>query len=129
MKIGYKIRQEYPFQHVSTGFEESHIKHLNFKFWMAGCKANTEDGPAVFEGQCMPYNYFTCDKEGEIELEILSIAKMPGRYQDRVICKRTTIAPDGEIKVTGIITVTAGKMKSWIDGKRIFPTDYEVEDF
>ena len=61
---------------------------------------------------------YTANYLGKIVFEVLSIAKMPGKYMDRVVVKRYYLLPNGEKFSKGEIKMlTTGKFKSYIDTK------------
>jgi len=72
---------------------------------------------------------YTANFEGKILFEILSIAKMPGKYMDRLIVKKHYILPDGKKFSDGTIEmITTGRMETFIHRESVFPCEYEVEE-
>ncbi len=131
MKAGDKYKKVYPFMAWSNTYETfsgfgSAVE--TDEGWRGGCDRHTEDGPAVYEGQCIQEESHTCDAEGFIEYEVLAIAEMPRKYQDRIIYRVTMIEPEGaERKSSKAHMVTRAKFDEWINsGHSSYPYDYEV---
>lgn len=125
LKVGDKFNIKYPFYNQL-------MDTYNGKksYWLTpGCLRETFDEDVGWgTRECV---YWTAHCIGEICYEILSIAKMPGRYMDRVIIKYHYNLPNGNKYSNGsITTLTAGKLKNQIESERVFPCDYEEdEDF
>jgi len=133
MKAGDKYKKIYPFMSWTNTYESFSgfaSEVITEEGWRGGCDRHTEDGPAVCEGQCIQEEFFTCDAEGFIEYEVLAIADMPRKYQDRVVYRITMIDPDGkERKSNKAHMVTMNKFLSWVDSVHSsYPWDYEVTD-
>ena len=43
---------------------------VDLVFWVGGCDTHYEDGPAVYDGQCIPEIFYECDAIGRIVFEI-----------------------------------------------------------
>jgi hypothetical protein len=135
MKAGDKFKKVYPFCAWSNTYETTPL-HDRFasreyeteKGWKGGCDKHYEDGPAVWEGQCIQEEFHTCDAEGFIEYEVLAITEMPRKYQDRIIYRVTMIEPEGdERKSSKAHMVTRGKFEQWINSEpSSYPYEYEV---
>jgi hypothetical protein len=136
MKAGDKFKKVYPYcawsesyeTYAFTGFPPQSRGVETNEGWRGGCDRHTEDGPAVYEGQCIQEEFHTCDAEGFIEYEVLAIAEMPRKYQDRIIYRVTMIEPEGgERKSSKAHMVTRTKFEEWINsGHSSYPYDYEV---
>ena len=123
LKVGDKFNIEYPF------FNQLMDEHNGKKYyWLTpGCHRDTYEEDAGWGSREVVY--WTAHCMGNINYEILSIAKMPGRYMDRVIIKYHYTLPDG-IKFSngGIKTLTTRKLAGQIEQNRVFPCEYEVDD-
>ena len=130
MKAGDKFKKVYPFLAYCNDNLWWRCEHTTDEGWAGGCKEHYEDGPAVYEGQCLQDRFFTCDAEGFIEYEVLAIVDMPRKYQNRIIYRITMIDPDGnERKSSKAHTVTLAKFNNWIESLHSsYPHDYEVDD-
>jgi hypothetical protein len=131
MKAGDKFKKVYPYCAWSNTYEGSvgfPREVFTEEGWRGGCDKHTEDGPAVYEGQCIQEEFHTCDAEGFIEYEVLSIVEMPRKYQDRIVYRVTMIEPEGdERKSSKAYMVTRTKFEEWINsGHSSYPYDYEV---
>jgi hypothetical protein len=135
MKAGDKFKKIYPFCSWSNTYEgcsgffgEPSREPVTEEGWRGGCNSHTEDGPAVYEGQCIQEQFHTCDAEGFIEYEVLSVAEMPRKYQDRIIYRVTMIEPEGEERKSNKAhMVTRTKFEEWINSAHSScPYDYEV---
>ncbi|MDB4261397.1 hypothetical protein N9878_00880 [bacterium] len=126
MKAGDKFTKPYPFKRFE--YEDGFMGGQTVEGWGGGCHERSQDGPAVYYGQCMPELYWECDGEGFIEYEVLAIADMPRKYDQRVIYTVTMTNPDKEIKrMNKAHTVTMSKFLSWVEsGYSSYPHDYEV---
>jgi len=121
ISVGQIIEKPYPFTFFEDEFSSG---------WNPGCKKFEQEGPEVFEGHCLTDISFSCDREGLIVLEVLSVARMPGRYMDRVIYSKRYVNPDGgEDYKKQVCVATIKKFESWIGSPRSpIPIDYEVLD-
>ena len=123
LKVGDKFVMPYPFYNQ---LDFPLFDHNNKKeyFLTPGCLRETEEEDAGWGSrECV---YWTAHCIGEINYEILSIAKMPGRYMDRVIIKYYYNLPDGnKFSNGGIKILTTGKLKKQVDNDFVFPCDYE----
>lgn len=118
----YKVK--YPFKLVhNTGFDGFGNIETD-DMWIGGCDKHYEDGPAVFEGQCIQEVFYSCNGEGWIIFEILAVAEMPRKYQDRILYRVILIDPErNERKKTSVHCVTKSKFERIIDG---YPHEYEI---
>lgn len=122
LKVGDKFNIDYPF------FNQLMDIHNDEKYyWLTpGCQRDTYDEFESWGNREVVY--WTAHCIGEICYEILSIAKMPGRYMDRVIIKYHYNLPNGDkFSNGGIKTLTTGKLKEQIKLERVFPCDYEED--
>lgn len=123
LKVGDNLNIKYPFYNqLDLALKEHNGKvehHLT-----PGCLRETFDEDAGWGTiECV---YWTAHCIGEICYEILAIAKMPGRYMDRVIIKYHYILPNGDKFSNGSIKIlTSGKLNDQIKSDRVFPCDYE----
>lgn len=131
IKVGDKFRKIYPFyqwDQTYQGFSRDEV--ITDEGWSGGCKKHYEDGPAVFEGQCIQEEFHNCDAEGEIEYEVLAFVELPRKYQSRVLYRVTMIEPEGNERASSKChTVTEAKFRQWIESRNSsYPHDYEVMD-
>ena len=119
IEVGQVFRNAYPFK----SWEDEHSSG-----WAGGCHHHYEDGPAVYQGQCMQEEFHTADGEGEIEYEVLAYVEMPRKYQSRVLYRVTMITPEGDHKKSNKChTVTEGKFRAWVESEgSSYPFEYEV---
>lgn len=118
--VGNKFEFPYPFHDQPIMMWEGELQTMA----TPGChKQEEEDGSE--HGIDI---YWTANSEGKIHYEILSIAKMPGKYMDRLIIKKHYSQAGGERFNGGdVIMMTTGKLKGYIERDGVFPKDYEVE--
>jgi len=128
IKTGDKFKKVYPFKHWEHTYDSFDGPRVD-EGWAGGCHDHVEDGPAVYEGQCIQEIYYTADGEGFIEYEVLAVAEMPRKYQTRIIYRVTMIDPEeNERKSSKCHTVTEAKFREWIEsGHSSYPKDYTVE--
>jgi len=98
------------------------------EMFIPGCRVikETEDwGWGDVEVAC-----FFADYVGEIVMEVISIAELPGRYVDRVFYRKSYKNSDGERHSKATLEVaTITKFKKWIDSDGSpFPREYEMAD-
>jgi len=116
LKVGNIFTMAYPFHKY-----ESLIP--NKASWSRGCIVETEE-----YGDGYGERFFTAHGEGKIVCEVLSIAKMPNKFMDRVLFKRTTIDPDGnKCGKSEVRTLTTGLFMRDINSRTPFKVDYEIE--
>lgn len=128
LRVGDTFKMKFPFRKEKI---ENQITPLSnnpiegFSFWFAGCHLDEEfDGSGYGYSRC-----FTANGEGLVIYEVLSIANMPGRYQDRVIFKRWLMDPDGERYNTGEVrTLTVNSFEKDINSTSPFKAEYEVNE-
>lgn len=71
---------------------------------------------------------YTANFEGKVVFEILSTAKMPGKYMDRLVVKKHYELPNGERFSAGTLEMmTTGRMETFINRNSVFPCEYEVD--
>ncbi len=125
--IGQEFEMVFPFQKVKIELMEGHFGSPWTKvsyFWNAGCSVHFEQ---YDEGH--GERFFTANGEGKVIYKVLSLAEMPGRYQDRVIFKRWLIDPDGKKYNNGEVRMLTKKsFYSDIASRTPFRAEYELED-
>lgn len=135
MKAGDKFKKVYPFCSWSNTYESFRgfpgmpsREVTTEEGWRGGCNKQTEEGPEIMDGYYEQCDFHTCDAEGFIEYEVLAIAEMPRKYQDRIIYRVTMIEPEGdERKSSKAHMVTRTKFEEWINSVHSsYPHDYEV---
>lgn len=118
IKVGNKFEMAFPFHRQCI---EGVSKYY---YWVGGCEVDIEH-----HGEWETERFFTAHGEGKVTYEVLSIANMPGRYMDRVIFKRSTIDPEGEVANSGEIKVlTVRKFIKHVTSHTPFPVEYELEE-
>lgn len=88
--------------------------------WVPGCEVEEV-------GAYCTDRYFTAHGEGKVIYEVLSVAKMPGRYLDRIIFKRTCVDPDGVKNTPSVRMITSRGFMKDVQSGCPFRRDYEVE--
>ena len=93
--------------------------------WEPGCWLFEEcDG----SGYGMTRDFYG-NAEGEVIYQILSIAKMPGKYMDRVIFKRWLIDPEGKKYNNGEVKMaTVNSFKKDINSRSPFNAEYDIDE-
>ena len=121
LAVGQIITKPYPFKF----WENEHGSG-----WAGGCHLHYEDGPAVYNGQCLQEAFYTADGEGEISYEILALVEMPRKYKNRVIyCISMTWPCGAKKKSSKCYTATESKFLEWVSsGYSSYPFDYEIND-
>lgn len=130
MKAGDKFKKVYPYCAWSNTYEAFIDREVvTDEGWSGGCRHETVEGAEIMDGYFEQDTYHACDGEGFIEYEVLSIAEMPRKYQDRIIYRVTMIEPEGdERKSSKAHMVTRTKFESWINAPHSpYPHEYEVE--
>lgn len=126
MKVGDKFKKPYPF-HVVTSTQCSSISGglEPVDWWARGCSIHDEQ---YDEGH--GERFYTAHGEGVIEYEVLSIAEMPRKFQNRVIFTLAFTDPEGAIiKTNKAFMETESKFLRLINSEHSpFPKDYELED-
>lgn len=113
MKIGDIFVVKYPFVRCEVDIyhpdDDGGVTHQALKSWRPGCECETNDyGGADW----------SCDKEGEMILEVISIHK-PGKYPERVFYTRKWKNPAGEIfGKPGLKITTSQNFKQLAKGYR-----------
>ncbi len=128
LKVGKEYRMVFPFKKI---IHEARAANRLFPAtdevvqWEPGCWLFEEcDG----SGYRMTRDFYG-NAEGEVIYQILSIAKMPGKYMDRVIFKRWCIDPEGKKYNSGSLnTYTTGRFKKDIESRSPFNADYEIDE-
>lgn len=122
-KVGDKFTIKYPFY-------KQQMETIDGKknYWVTpGCHRAVCDEDVGWGS--MDVVYWIANYIGEICYEILSIAKMPVRYLDRVIIKYYYILPDGNKFSNGSIkTLTTRKLNEQIKSNSVFPCEYEEDE-
>jgi hypothetical protein len=119
LNIGNEYEMDFPFtkQVVDLGpsFKES--------FWYAGCDVHFEQ-----YDESHGERFFSANAEGKVIYKILSVAEMPGRFQNRVIFKRWLMDPDGKRYNNGEVRMlTTMSFLRDIELRTPFKADYEVD--
>jgi len=126
LKTGREYEMVFPFQKIKlkdiTGNLGATIEKCHY-FWQGGCDVHFEQ---YDEGR--GERFFIAHGEGKVIYKILSLVKMPGRYQDRVIFKRWLIDPDGKKYNAAVKTLTKKSFCRDVESITPFSTDYEVYD-
>lgn len=123
IKVGDKHEIDYPFHNKSYGAFQGKEELYS----IPGCHRLTDEYENEW-GTSTELAEWVANFEGKICYEVLSIAKMPGKYMDRVIVKYHYQLPNGDICVNAKIkTLTTGKLKSQIKLNKVFPCAYEVD--
>lgn len=95
---------------------------VDCSFWNPGCEMNEED-----DGGPTPCRFFNAHDEGLVIYKVLSVAEMPGKYQDRIIFKRWLIDPDGKKYNNGEVRMlTTKSFIKDVSSVTPFKADYEV---
>ena len=128
LKVGDEYKMKFPFKkivHEATTRNGIFPARDQFTQWEPGCWLfEEEDGSRWARSRD-----FYGNAEGLVIYEILSIAKMPGRFIDRIIYKRWCIDPEGEKHNNGsVLTVTVNKFKKDIESESPFSADYEIDE-
>lgn len=85
MKALDTFKIKYPFKIVNNSYTDCYGQIHPDEMWVGGCNKRYEDGPAVYEGQCIQEEFHECHGEGWIIFEVLAVTEMPRKYQDRVL--------------------------------------------
>lgn len=125
--IGKEYIMKWPFNFVEYDlrdpFSPSDID--SFSCWRSGCIVHDEQ-----YGEGHGERFYTAHGEGQIIYKVLSIAKMPKRFQDRIIFKRWVVTPDNEKYNNGEVRMlTKLSFIKDIKSRSPFRADYEVEEF
>lgn len=127
LKINNEYKMVFPFYKINLRGSPGNAlfaKREDSYIWYAGCDVHTEQ---YDEGH--GERFFTAHGEGKVIYKILSLAKMPGRFQNRVIFKRWLIDPDfkkynnGEVRM-----LTEKSFIRDVESVTPFRADYEVEE-
>jgi len=126
LSVGREHEMAFPFYKTklegSSGHFGSPITKASY-FWYGGCNVHFEQ---YDEGH--GEIFFTAHGEGKVIYKVLSVAKMPGRYQDRVIFKRWLIDPDGNKYNNGEVRMLTKKSFCRdVASRTPFRVDYELE--
>ena len=123
LKAGDKFEMTVPFHRFSINGGTLNGNRIDLTIWQGGCEVHTEKY-SDWESE----RFFTAHGEGKVIYEVLSIAKMPGRYLDRVVYKRSTIDPDGYTANPGEVKIlTIRKFLGHVNSGNPFPVEYELE--
>lgn len=128
LKVGDEYTMKFPFKkiiHESRGGNGLFPATSGFIQWEPGCWLFEEcDG----SGYGITRDFYG-NAEGKVIYKILSIAKMPGKYMDRIIYKRWCIDPEGNKYNNGSLsTVTVNRFKRDIESDSPFNADYEIDE-
>lgn len=128
LKVGNEYTMKFPFKKTIHKASEAnglfpYIK--GFTQWDPGCWLFEEcDGSGYGRSR-----YFYGNAEGDVIYKILSIAKMPGKYMDRIIYKRWLIDPEGKKYNNGSISMdTVSGFNKDIESRSPFRADYEIDE-
>ena len=92
--------------------------------WNSGCKNEADD----LDDAGYQDFYLIAHGEGKIIYEILSIAKMPEKFLDRVIFRCYKIDPDGIKTRADYKMVSVNVFIRHINSRTPFRADYELEE-
>lgn len=124
LSIGREHEMAFPFQ-IMESFVGNPMQPDIYENWYAGCKVTEEDDGSEFGHDV----HFTAHGDGKVIYKILSLVKMPGRYQDRVIFKRWLIDPDGNKYNNGEVRMLTKKSFCRdVTSRTPFRADYELEN-
>lgn len=131
MKTGDKFKKVYPFCSWSSSHEESagfSREVFTDEGWSGGCRSQEDEGAEIMDGYYEQITTYSCDEEGFIEYEVLAIAQMPRKYQDRIIYRVTMIEPEGdERRSSKAHMVTRAKFEQWVEASHSsYPHEYHV---
>lgn len=122
LMIGREYEMSFPFQNNESILGDRYDPKF-IESWFPGCLVHTEQ-----YDQGHGERFFTAHGEGRVIYKILSIAKMPDRYQDRIVFKRWLIDPDGNKYSNGEVRMLTKKaFYKDIQSKTPFKADYELE--
>lgn len=129
LNVGDEFEMVFPFRRESFDaacgrdpFQPTEIKKISY--WIPGCDVHHEQ----YDQGCGE-TFFTAHGEGKVIYKVLSIAKMPGRYVDRVIFHRHTIDPDGVKNKKGEVRIlTVNLFERDVNSVTPFKREYEVEN-
>ena len=128
LTVGKKYRMIFPFKkivHKATSGNGLFAGRDEVIQWEPGCW--------LFE-ECDGSDYgmtrdFYGNAEGEVVYQILSIAKMPGKYMDRIIFKRWCIDPTGKKYNNGSLnTFTRNRFIRDIESRSPFNAEYDIDE-
>tara|TARA_R110002012_G_C11305640_1_gene573921 strand:- start:50 stop:454 length:405 start_codon:yes stop_codon:yes gene_type:complete len=128
LKVGNEYEMVFPFMKVT---HEARVG--NRLFPATGGFIQWNPGCWLFE-ECDGSGYgvtrdFYGNAEGKVIYKVLSIAKMPSKYMDRIIFKRWLIDPEGKKYNNGaVLTFTEGRFKRDIESRSPFCADYEIDE-
>ena len=108
-KIGTVWVCDFPFRQGESKNEELE----NNKFWCPGCRVDADFGYLDYGPA-----YFVCDAIGKRYIKLMSIAKMPGRYQDRIVYQMWYQMPCGTITKKRIRIDLSKKFSEMLNGFR-----------
>ncbi len=121
LKVGAEYKMKFPFKKVEQGA----LLSGDFFYWEPGCWLFEEDDGSDY-GRSRD---FYANAEGEVIYKILSIAKMPEKFMDRVIYKRWLINPEGKKYNNGSISMdTANGFYKDINSISPFNANYEIDE-
>lgn len=128
LKVGNEYKMKFPFKkivHKPSKGNDLFPAIEGFTSWDPGCWLY-EDGDGSEYGRSRD---FYGNAEGDVIYKILSIAKMPEKYMDRVIYKRWLIDPTGKKYNGGSISMaTVKSFKKDIESRSPFRADYEIDE-
>ena len=128
LKAGKEYKMKFPFKkiiHKATSGNSFFAACSEFIQWEPGCWLFEEDDGSGY-GRTRE---FYGNAEGEVIYTILSIAKMPGKFMDRVIFKRWLIDPEGNKYNNGtLLMLTEGRFKRDIESDSPFAAEYEIDE-
>lgn len=119
-KQGQVFEFVYPFYDYFVESWKGESQHIQYP----GCHKSMEDDGSGYGTSI----YWTANNVGKIAFEVLSIAKMPGKYMDRVVAKKYYTDPVGKLYSSGdVVIMTTGKLERYIERNYVFPWDYDVD--
>ncbi len=131
LKVGDKFEMKWPFYKdvslytcLGTPFSGRQEKEVRESVcWVGGCY-RMDESPNEYSHE---FSYHAT-AYGKLVYEVLSIAEMPNRYQNRVIFKRTRIDPDGKLLIGSEVKVfTVGAFERDINSACPFKADFEID--
>ena len=132
LKVGNKFEMKWPFYKDITSytclgnqFSGKHGKEVRESVcWVGGCFRSDES-----ESEYKHEFFYNSTAYGKLVYEVLAIAEMPNRYQNRVIFKRSRIDPDGKLLSGGEVKVlTIGAFNKDINSSCPFKADFEIDN-
>lgn len=123
IKVGDKSEMAWPFYKLDQSSVLNGDNGID-SYWVSGCVVWFEQ-----YDQYAGERFFSCNAEGKINYEVLAVAKLTGKHQDRIIVKVTKVNPDGEIHGKAHVRTLTKKMYlKHINSHTPFNHDYDVDE-